>query len=478
MRAFVQNVQEMLERLDVRILEVLGRGAFYAWINLVILGQISSKGQEAYSFDYWFISIASVVVLLGISVLIALRFPKVFCSCPCVIGASCILPLGWLLGEWGGSDVSSIMSCILIAGASACLMLAWGGYYSFLAYKDLAKEIAGSLILASVVYYVLFNAGGILEILLIALLPPISAVCFLSCASRKKELLLLDVERKSSGNVSAHTSSQEVSILLRRYSVYALVIMVFSAMPRLVRELALSPMGAMTVEQVNRCIFLATLFVAIGLLLTTMKRAEPSSLKSAALFIFPLSGLGLCMFSVFGYVSSGYFVICMGYTLFDLIVSIALLREASNIGRHRIAFIGAGYFLLRSGLLLGTILAFALMRESSRWDMLPEASLLIFVVMVFVAMPIAHRWTKVGNPVASKSSDLLADRICLAAKKYKLTDREAELYAYIAQGRSVEFASRELHIAKSTAASHVSNLYKKLNVSGKQEALDVLDSLD
>ncbi len=57
---------------------------------------------------------------------------------------------------------------------------------------------------------------------------------------------------------------------------------------------------------------------------------------------------------------------------------------------------------------------------------------------------------------------------------YWLTDREAEVLSLIAQGRSYQKIAETLYVTKSTVQTHVVNLYRKLGVHSKQEAIDML----
>lgn len=57
-----------------------------------------------------------------------------------------------------------------------------------------------------------------------------------------------------------------------------------------------------------------------------------------------------------------------------------------------------------------------------------------------------------------------------------LTPRESEVFSLLARGRSLPYIRERLYISKNTAAGHVKNIYRKLDVHSKQELLDLVES--
>lgn len=53
-----------------------------------------------------------------------------------------------------------------------------------------------------------------------------------------------------------------------------------------------------------------------------------------------------------------------------------------------------------------------------------------------------------------------------------LTSRETEVLQQLARGKSYTMIAGDLHINKETVRSHIKNIYQKLNVNSKAEALD------
>lgn len=60
------------------------------------------------------------------------------------------------------------------------------------------------------------------------------------------------------------------------------------------------------------------------------------------------------------------------------------------------------------------------------------------------------------------------------ADEAKLSPRETEVFLLLVQGRSHSFIQEELGLSGSTVKTHVSHIYSKMNVQGRQELLDLI----
>ena len=65
-------------------------------------------------------------------------------------------------------------------------------------------------------------------------------------------------------------------------------------------------------------------------------------------------------------------------------------------------------------------------------------------------------------------------RIASLAAAYHLTPRETEVFALLAQGRSVPYIRDALVISKETAATHAKRIYAKLGVHSRQDLIDLV----
>ena len=60
------------------------------------------------------------------------------------------------------------------------------------------------------------------------------------------------------------------------------------------------------------------------------------------------------------------------------------------------------------------------------------------------------------------------------SERYRLTKREGEILELLAQGRSVPYICNELVLAEGTVRTHMTRIYKKLDIHSKQELFDLL----
>lgn len=75
---------------------------------------------------------------------------------------------------------------------------------------------------------------------------------------------------------------------------------------------------------------------------------------------------------------------------------------------------------------------------------------------------------------ATRLTRSIVERCQEVAEAYALSPRETEVFTLLAQGRTCSFVQEELVLAESTVKTHMSHIYGKLGVSGRQEMMDLL----
>ena len=75
---------------------------------------------------------------------------------------------------------------------------------------------------------------------------------------------------------------------------------------------------------------------------------------------------------------------------------------------------------------------------------------------------------------ASPTNDDASGTVNALAAAHKLTPRETEVFALLAQGRSIPYIRDELIISRETAATHAKHIYAKLGVHSRQELIDLV----
>lgn len=74
-----------------------------------------------------------------------------------------------------------------------------------------------------------------------------------------------------------------------------------------------------------------------------------------------------------------------------------------------------------------------------------------------------------------ESDDTLDARCAALAEEYGLTERETEIVALLARGRTKAHIAKTLYVSENTVRSHVRNIYAKLDVHTRQELIDLIE---
>lgn len=78
------------------------------------------------------------------------------------------------------------------------------------------------------------------------------------------------------------------------------------------------------------------------------------------------------------------------------------------------------------------------------------------------------------SAVTESAASAESDAVAALAAAHRLTPRETEVFALLAQGRSIPYIRDELIISRETAATHAKHIYAKLGVHSRQELIDLV----
>lgn len=98
--------------------------------------------------------------------------------------------------------------------------------------------------------------------------------------------------------------------------------------------------------------------------------------------------------------------------------------------------------------------------------------LLVALALVILVIWLTDRGG--GRERSENPAELIVDRRGEIAERAGLSPRETEVFMMLAQGRSRAFISEELVLSEGTVKTHISHIYAKLNVHGRQEMFDLL----
>ena len=81
-----------------------------------------------------------------------------------------------------------------------------------------------------------------------------------------------------------------------------------------------------------------------------------------------------------------------------------------------------------------------------------------------------------AEPDAGRGGDTEAAALAAFATRHGLTPREADVCAYLVRGRSLPFIAERLYVTAGTVKTHVMHIYRKADVTSKQELIDLYEA--
>ena len=111
--------------------------------------------------------------------------------------------------------------------------------------------------------------------------------------------------------------------------------------------------------------------------------------------------------------------------------------------------------------------------------------LLVISTMYFgfvVLAPLLSSWRREGASErevrrgdGGEAQSELSRRIEAVAVRFELSPRETETLSYLGRGHGIVFIAKTLVISESTVRTHVKSIYRKLDVSSREELLELID---
>jgi len=260
------------------------------------------------------------------------------------------------------------------------------------------------------------------------------------------------------------------------------------ALPSLADVIALPMLGLMffayTVAVLRKAVIasfgsylVATVIVSAILLAYLLFNRHPLNLRSLHLTFIPLFAVVLLTVSSL----SAYLALDQAVTIFIAfllyvtaailtLASLAAIAHAAEFAPDLIFSLAVFLFSLASvaGLLSGKLIA----DESVNVALIIATTVYAFVAMLFSYFRWRQisEWSETGNAPteAHRSIPEICARI---AQQHQLTAREEEVLRYLAEGHNGAFISEVLLISPNTARTHIHNIYRKLDVSSREDIL-------
>jgi DNA-binding CsgD family transcriptional regulator len=452
----------------------LGFGFFKAWEYLSFFSwgiyyfsidrQQSLASSHSYSLLCFIATLVIAAVAFGFFSAAICQRSKVLRIIPVIF-----LEVGLVLVAAGDVNGGQLAALVFYAGTvlnglgSGLLILWWGVAFSHLSQHEVLAGTIFSFLIMGFLYTAFRNAPFVLMVLIIAGLPLLSYT------------FLLKVD----------TSIRPISdnSVLRRSMLTALVkpivtALVFGTIAGIMRRLlfinnpdALQMYGYL----LPAIAVVIVVFIWVGERFTErfslMRVYRPSILFIAA---------GVLLLPIIGFESFiTYLVFYLGYTLLSLITWSNLARISFGSHVPPLLIYGFGWGALYLGLYLGEFFGVKygeLFGFGSIEAFMPLSVMVSFtIVLTFIFGLHNESRTVAANKIGSKSGTF-KQRCDAISQSYKLSTRESEILAYIAQGRSSKKIQDALSLSKNTVNSYISHLYAKLGVHSKEDVIELVDT--
>ena len=241
--------------------------------------------------------------------------------------------------------------------------------------------------------------------------------------------------------------------------------------------------GIFTLQRASMLLFFAGLMLAIFF-------SQPSSFLDSFSASF---GYKIAQAIVF----AGFNIFEFGFMIFSFTWAVSLKTDlASYIGANRTVI----YFGMGAGLAIG-FGVYLLAGQISGFYVLAAGAAI--VLLTFTALPFFDEFAPYGKietigearehaaeleaEIAQEEKEEKAadkphvarwrERVIRIADEHDLSERERDVFFYLAKGRNAAFIQQELWISIHTVKTHIANIYRKLGVHSIQEVLDMVDTI-
>lgn len=204
---------------------------------------------------------------------------------------------------------------------------------------------------------------------------------------------------------------------------------------------------------------------------------------TVCVLVFCFLGVAACPLSV----GAGFLVVaCAYWQLFWMVDSSILMRHAFKNDFSITQHLAIGRVGTITGFFVGTVLCFALFLILDESALIRSVSLILVAGIVLAAMILIPFGKRVSPYATNEAEHVEADELiyqlnatnasCRSlAERFDLSERELEILMLIVKGKSNPTIAKSLYISQNTAKTHVYNIYKKLGIHSRQEALDLVE---
>ena len=472
--------------LDARA--VIGSTCLWAWVDALYgsmffapLGQRGAFPELAAWTTFLLVVPFSLVPLFGRD--LARRASG---STPALLAAGAAGTAGSLLFA-----LSAHLACrpLAIAGAVLCALfmtaaiLAWGAVYCRDGMRSAVLYVAGG-----------FACAIVPDLLFLLMAPPAAAIVPAVLPLLSMALLLAmpaaarSYPERAPATAPAPSLPQSPAGLIRRtlgvsVPTVCSVALIMLGLGYMQHQISFAPVAGVAQTdsgvtlQIVRGAFSIVLFAVVAL----FPRRGPIVYRVGLLAIVAGFSLMPFLYGTGAFWVSGA-VILVGYTTFDVLIWIVVAQSVYAGLGDAPRIVCTVQMVVRSAFCgLGGILGMAL-DGVAHAATFPNADAILvgYLMTIAIVLVLSSRdiWelfdARPAAPADPAAADARSDRIARLSETWGLTEREREIFALLAIGRTQPWIAENLGISESTVNSHVRHIYSKSNIRNRQELLDLV----
>lgn len=472
--------------LDARA--VIGSTCLWAWVDALYgsmffapLGQRGTFPELAAWTTFLLVVPFSLVPLFGRGLA-----RRASASTPALLAAGTAGTAGSLLFALSAHLASRPMA---IAGAVLCALfmtaaiLAWGAVYCRDGMRSAVLYVAGG-----------FACAIVPDLLFLLMAPPAAAIvpAVLPLLSMALLLAMPAAVRSYPERVSAAAPApslpQSPAGLIRRtlgvsVPTVCSVALIMLGLGYMQHQISFAPVAGVAQTdsgvtlQIVRGAFSIVLFAVVAL----FPRRGPIVYRVGLLAIVAGFSLMPFLYGTGAFWVSGA-VILVGYTTFDVLIWIVVAQSVYAGLGDAPRIVCTVQMVVRSAFCgLGGILGMAL-DGVAHAATFPNADAILvgYLMTIAIVLVLSSRdiWelfdARPAAPADPAAADARSERIARLSETWGLTEREREIFALLAIGRTQPWIAENLGISESTVNSHVRHIYSKSNIRNRQELLDLV----
>lgn len=198
---------------------------------------------------------------------------------------------------------------------------------------------------------------------------------------------------------------------------------------------------------------------------------------------FPIMAFGCLLIALLvSSVMLGGFVHAVGYRFVDILIwaLMAYVMKYNDLSANWVSSIATSWLI--TGQFFGTFCGWTAITLLG----MPQGMVVPSMVTVFALLLCALLATSTHNlrtgwgmvrPGESEQGTSRLETCCgMIAQEYGLTTREKEVFSYLAQGFPRKFICEKLVVADGTVKAHTRNIYQKLDIHSRQDAMKLVES--